>query len=102
MALNADKVIALPVAVAAAVVLHNLLGLAAGYGAARLLSCSRIDCRTVAVEIGMQNSGLGVTLANQFFQPLSALPGALFSLWHNLSGIVLAKYWGNRRASERK
>ena len=102
MALNADKVIALPVAVAAAVVLHNLLGLAAGYGVARLLSCSRVDCRTVAVEIGMQNSGLGVTLANQFFQPLSALPGALFSLWHNLSGIVLAKYWGSRRASERK
>ena len=102
MALNADKVIALPVAVAAAVVLHNLLGLAAGYGVARLLSCSHIDCRTVAVEIGMQNSGLGVTLANQFFQPLSALPGALFSLWHNLSGIVLAKYWGSRRASEKK
>ena len=97
MALNADNVTAFPVAVAAAVVLHNLLGLAAGYGVARLLSCSRVDCRTVAVEIGMQNSGLGVTLANQFFQPLSALPGALFSLWHNLSGIVLAKYWSREK-----
>lgn len=102
MALNADKVLALPVAVAAAVALHNLLGLAAGYGAARLLSCGRVDCRTVAVEIGMQNSGLGVALAHQFFQPLSALPGALFSLWHNLSGIVLAKYWGSRGTCERK
>ena len=102
MALNADKVIALPVAVAGAVVMHNLLGLAAGYGAARLLSCGRVDCQAVAVEIGMQNSGLGVALANQFFQPLSALPGALFSLWHNLSGIVLAKYWGSRGTSERK
>ena len=93
MALNADKVMSLPLVVAAAVMMHNLLGLAAGYGAAKLLSCSRVDRRTAAVEIGMQNSGLGVALANQFFQPLSALPGALFSLWHNLSGIMLARYW---------
>ena len=100
MALNADKVTALPVAVAGAVVMHNLLGLLAGYGVARLSSCGRVDCRTVAVEIGMQNSGLGVALANQFFQPLSALPGALFSLWHNLSGIVLAKYWEKRNSPE--
>ena len=100
MALNADKVMALPLAVAGAVVMHNLLGLLAGYGMARLLSCRRVDCRTVAIEIGMQNSGLGVALANQFFQPLSALPGALFSLWHNLSGIVLAKYWEKRKSPE--
>lgn len=93
MALNADRVLAFPVAVVAAVILHNLLGLTAGYGIAKLTGSSRADCRTVAVEIGMQNSGLGVTLANQFFQPPSALPGALFSLWHNLSGILLAKYW---------
>ncbi len=100
MALNADNVMTLPAAVAGAVAMHNLFGLAVGYGAARLFSCSRGDCRTVAVEIGMQNSGLGVALANQFFQPLSALPGALFSLWHNLSGIVLAKYWEKRSVSE--
>jgi BASS family bile acid:Na+ symporter len=97
MALNADRVLSLPFVVAAAVMMHNLFGLAAGYGAAKLLSCNRVDCRTVAVEIGMQNSGLGVALANQFFQPLSALPGALFSLWHNLSGIVLAKYWAREK-----
>lgn len=97
MALNADKVMSLPLVVAAAVMMHNMLGLAAGYGAAKLLSCNRVDRRTVAVEIGMQNSGLGVALANQFFQPLSALPGALFSLWHNLSGIVLAKYWAREK-----
>ena len=102
MALNADKVMAFPVTVIAAVVLHNLFGLAAGYGVARLSSCSRVDCRTVAIEIGMQNSGLGVALANQFFQPLSALPGALFSLWHNLSGIVLAKYWAVKTSSSRE
>ncbi len=100
MALNAERVIAFPVAAAAAVMLHNLFGLAAGYGVARLLSCCRVDCRTVAIEVGMQNSGLGVALANQFFQPLSALPGALFSLWHNLSGIMLARYWSGKTSSE--
>ena len=93
MALNAERVLSFPAAIIGAVMLHNLLGLAAGYGIAKLLSGSRSDCRTLAIEIGMQNSGLGVALANQFFQPLSALPGALFSLWHNLSGILLARYW---------
>ena len=93
MALNVERVLAFPVFITGAVMLHNLLGLAAGYGAARLLSRSRSDCRTMAIEIGMQNSGLGVALANQFFPPLSALPGALFSLWHNFSGILLARYW---------
>ena len=93
MALNADRVLAFPVVVMVAVMLHNILGLTLGYVVAKLFGSNRIDCRTIAVEIGMQNSGLGVALANQFFQPLSALPGALFSLWHNLSGILLAKHW---------
>lgn len=96
MALNAERVLAFPVAVIAAVVLHNLGGLAAGYAVATLARCEVIDRRTIAIEIGMQNSGLGVTLANQFFQPLSALPGALFSLWHNLSGIALARHWNGK------
>jgi len=96
MALNAEHVLAFPVAVIAAVVLHNLGGLAAGYAVATLARCEVIDRRTIAIEIGMQNSGLGVTLANQFFQPLSALPGALFSLWHNLSGIALARHWNGK------
>lgn len=99
MALNAERVLAFPVRIIAAVVMHNILGLAAGYGIARLLFCNRTDSRTIAIEIGMQNSGLGAALANRFFQPLSALPAALFSLWHNLSGILLAKYW-SKKASD--
>ncbi len=100
MALNADSVLAFPVLTIAAVMLHNLSGLVSGYGVAKLFGSNRVDCRTIAIEIGMQNSGLGVALANQFFQPLSALPGAIFSLWHNLSGIVLARFWagGNKKA----
>lgn len=91
--LNQKTLLAFPLLVFLAVVLHNSLGLAAGYGAARLCKCSRRDARTLAIEVGMQNSGLGVALAVQFFGAASALPGALFSLWHNISGVGLARRW---------
>ncbi|WP_101674604.1 bile acid:sodium symporter family protein [Alloalcanivorax mobilis] len=79
-----------------AVILHNGLGLGLGYGAARLLRFDRRQARTLAIEVGMQNSGLGVALAGKHFSALAALPGALFSVWHNLSGSILAWYWRRR------
>jgi len=91
--LSQKTLLAFPVMVLAAVVLHNSLGLAAGYGLARLAKCSKRDARTLAIEVGMQNSGLGVALAVKYFGAASALPGALFSLWHNLSGVTLARKW---------
>jgi BASS family bile acid:Na+ symporter len=93
MGLNQATLLALPLLVFAAVVLHNGLGLAAGYSLARLARCSRRDSRTLAIEVGMQNSGLGVALAVTHFAPASALPGAIFSLWHNISGVFLARRW---------
>lgn len=94
--LNQQTLLALPVLVLLAVVLHNGLGLAAGYGLARVAGCSERDARTLAIEVGMQNSGLGVALAVKYFGPASALPGALFSLWHNLTGVTLARFWRQR------
>jgi BASS family bile acid:Na+ symporter len=91
--LNQQAILVFPLAVMAAVVLHNLGGLALGYGLGRLSGCSEVDARTLAIEVGMQNSGLGVSLASSFFTAGAALPGALFSLWHNLSGIGLASLW---------
>jgi BASS family bile acid:Na+ symporter len=44
----------------------------------------------------MQNSGLAVALAVKYFSVTAALPGALFSIWHNLSGSLLAGWWGRR------
>ena len=82
-----------------AVVLHNLSGLAAGYGCARLLRCDRKTAITIAIEVGMQNSGLAAALAQKFFGAASALPGAIFSIWHNLSGAMFAAVW--RRLSGR-
>jgi BASS family bile acid:Na+ symporter len=78
--------------------LHNLLGLAAGYWGGRLLGQDERVCRTLAIEVGMQNSGLAVALATQHFSPAAALPGAVFSVWHNLSGASLAAHWARREA----
>jgi BASS family bile acid:Na+ symporter len=96
VALNQAMLLTFPWLVMLAVILHNLSGLACGYIAAGFLRCSEKDRRTLAIEVGMQNSGLGVSLATTFFSAATALPGAIFSLWHNLSGIALAGYWRGR------
>ncbi|SMG15543.1 ketopantoate/pantoate/pantothenate transporter PanS [Paraburkholderia susongensis] len=80
------------------VVLHNGIGLLGGYWGGRLLGFDEAICRTLAIEVGMQNSGLAATLGKLYFTPLAALPGALFSVWHNLSGSLLAGYWAGRPA----
>lgn len=76
-----------------AVILHNTIGLISGYGLAKLFGHNDKTARTLAIEVGMQNSGLSVALAMQYFSPLSALPGAMFSIWHNISGSIFAAYW---------
>ncbi|SFQ49511.1 bile acid:Na+ symporter, BASS family [Amycolatopsis arida] len=81
-----------------AVVLHNGVGLALGYGVARLVRLDETARRAVSIEVGMQNSGLAASLATAHFAPLAALPGALFSVWHNVSGSALATYWARRPA----
>jgi BASS family bile acid:Na+ symporter len=84
--------------VAVGVVLHNGIGLLGGYWGGRLLGFDEAVCRTLAIEVGMQNSGLAATLGKLYFTPIAALPGALFSVWHNLSGSMLAGYWAGRPA----
>ena len=99
VALEADRASVLAGTVVLAVMLHNGLGLAGGYSLPWLFGLDARICRTLAIEVGMQNSGLGVALATQFFSPTAALPGAVFSVWHNLSGSLLAAWWtrGSRR-----
>jgi len=96
VALNRDNLAHMGALVAVAVVLHNLTGLSLGYGVPRLLGIDERICRTLAIEVGMQNSGLGVALAVKYFSAAAALPGALFSVWHNLSGSALAAWWSSR------
>lgn len=83
-----------------AVVLHNGLGLAGGYGVAKALKLSEKEARTLAIDVGMKNSGLSVALAIKHFTAVAALPGAIFSIWHNLSGAFLAGHWSKETASD--
>jgi BASS family bile acid:Na+ symporter len=98
VALNRDQFDILGGRLASAVVLHNLIGLSAGYALAKLVTRDRRQARTLAIEVGMQNSGLAVALSLQYFSAMAALPGALFSVWHNLSGSLLASWWARRNA----
>ena len=78
------------------VVLHNALGLIFGYGFAYLMGLDARSARTISIESGMQNSGLAASLAVMYFDPVAAIPGAIFSVWHNVSGSLLANYWVRR------
>ena len=82
------------------VMLHNAVGLLGGYWGGRVLGFDAATCRTLAFEVGMQNSGLAATLARIYLSPASALPGAVFSVWHNLSGSMLASYWNRRKTDK--
>jgi bile acid:Na+ symporter, BASS family len=82
--------------IAVAVIAHNGIGLALGYGLGSLMGLSVARRRTTAIEVGMQNSGLAVALARAHFDPVAALPGALFTVWHNLSGALIAARWRQR------
>ncbi|WP_416484508.1 bile acid:sodium symporter family protein [Streptomyces sp. CL12] len=80
-----------------AVVLHNGLGLLLGYAAGKLARLTRPASRAMAFEVGMQNSGLAASLATAHFSPAAALPAAVFSVWHNVSGAAVAA-WMSRGA----
>lgn len=97
---NQENIAATGLLVFAAVVLHNSFGLALGYITAKLVGLDETKRRAVSIEVGMQNSGLGTQLATVHFTPLAALPSAIFSVWHNISGPLLVSWWG--RKSQKK
>lgn len=86
----------------AVVILHNGLGYLLGFTAARFFKLPYADSKAIAIEVGMQNSGLGVALAAVHFaaSPITAVPSAIFSLWHNISGPALATYWVSKHKQE--
>ena len=94
--LNQPKILSNGLTILTAVILHNLLGFALGYGFARLFGMDLAKRKAVMLETGMQNSGLGAALAAAHFSPLAAVPSALFSVWHNLSGSALATWFARR------
>jgi BASS family bile acid:Na+ symporter len=96
VALSAEKLASVGALVALAVVIHNGIGLLLGYSVTALLGFDKRICRTIAFEVGLQNSGLASALAIKFFTPAAALPGSIFSVWHNISGSLIASYWSKK------
>ena len=92
---NAHKLLAGGLVILLVVVLHNVCGLGAGYLIGTLLRLTPAKRRAISVEVGMQNSGLASSLATLHFAayPLATIPGALFSVWHNISGAIVAKLY---------
>ena len=100
---NAAKLMSTGLLVIAVVMLHNVCGYALGYLAGRMLGLTKEQMRTLSIEVGMQNSGLATSLATVHFaaMPMAAVPGTVFSVWHNISGAVYANILA-RTAEDKK
>lgn len=100
---NAEKILATGGVVFAVVILHNLLGYAAGYLAGKILKLPLFKKKALSIEIGMQNSGLATSLAASAFPSLAmaTVPGAIFSVWHNISGAILASIFRRLKETEK-
>ena len=99
---NATSILTCSLIVAVAVILHNVFGLVLGYGLSAITGSEPSKRSAIAIEVGMQNSGLATSLAAAHFAqyPLATIPGAVFSVWHNISGAVLANFFA--RTAEKK
>jgi BASS family bile acid:Na+ symporter len=94
---NADRLLVGGLIVILVVMMHNLLGLSTGFLIGKLLHIAKPKCVALSIEVGMQNSGLASSLAVLHFAayPLASVPGAIFSVWHNISGALAAKFYAN-------
>ena len=92
---NANKLLAGGLVIVIVVILHNICGLGLGYMIGRLLGLAEPKKRAISIEVGMQNSGLASSLATLHFAayPMATIPGAIFSVWHNISGAIVARLY---------
>ena len=99
---NSEKIFSAGIIILAVVILHNILGYLFGFCIGKSLGLNIAKTKAYSIEIGMQNSGLATSLANTAFPtiPEAAVPGAIFSVWHNISGALLAAIYKNWNDSE--
>lgn len=104
VSVSKDRIIESGLLIFAIVALHNGLGYLIGYAVARLFKLSNFDSKAVSIEVGMQNSGLGAALAAIHFKanPVIAVPSAVFSFWHNISGPILAMFFTTIKSERMK
>jgi len=98
IAANASKLMDGGLIIILVVMLHNIFGLSFGYIIGRLLRLPSAKRRAISIEVGMQNSGLASSLATLHFAayPMATIPGAIFSVWHNISGAVVARLFARK------
>src|SRR5690625_405600 len=94
VSVNTENILTTGLLIFTIVILHNVLGLLIGFTIAKVLKLTYEDQKAISIEVGMQISGLGSTLAIAHFEPIAAVPSAIFSVWHNISGPLLATWWG--------
>ena len=99
IAANAHKLLTGGLIIILVVMLHNICGLALGYLIGRIMKLEPSKRKAISIEVGMQNSGLASSLATLHFAayPMATIPGALFSVWHNISGAIVARYLSNHQ-----
>ncbi len=102
IAANAQKLLMGGMVIILVVVLHNLCGLGLGWLIGRLLRLPDAKRRAISIEVGMQNSGLASSLATLHFAayPMATIPGAVFSVWHNISGAIVARLYARETEKE--
>ena len=93
---NAARIMETGALIMVVVMCHNLLGYALGFSVAKLLHMDMAKVKAVSIEVGRQNSGLAASLALLHFGAAAAIPGALFSVWHNISGSLAANYLSSK------
>ena len=96
VAVSAQKIMETGLLIMAVVICHNLLGYSTGFLLAKALHMELAKAKAISIEVGMQNSGLATSLALLHFGPAAAIPGAIFSVWHNISGSLAAHYLSSR------
>jgi len=96
VAVSAAKLATVAAIAFVAVALHNGTGFALGYGFSKAIGMAEKKARAICFEVGIEMSGLAVVLAMAHLDPLAAVPGAIFSVWHNLVGSLIASYWAKK------
>lgn len=97
VAINAAKLMEVGLMIGAGVILHNVLGYALGFGISKILKMDLSKAKAISIEVGMQNSGLATSLAILHFGAAAAIPATIFSVWHNISGSIVANYFSSKR-----
>lgn len=100
VSVSAQKIMETGLLIMAVVILHNMLGYALGFVIAKALKMDLAKSKAISIEVGMQNSGLATSLAMMHFGAVAAIPGAIFSVWHNISGSLAANYLANKMDKE--